>query len=144
MLSVFDMKSCISKKFILTSIDDIKTVVGNVLNDVETITVLSDARRYEIKLVINELLTNCFRHAEPSAERPVVLYAQVQDGNLGIRVTDQGEGFAYEKSISNLEESGSEERLYRERGRGLMLVRAFCNEIKYNCRGNSVEVKIVL
>ena len=100
---------------------------------------LSEERRYDIKLVINELLVNSFEHAQPSKQSPVVFRAGVESGQLRIGVTDSGEGFSYDHTVSD-----DNDLLYRERGRGLMLVRALCQEIRYSGRGNSVEVKIVL
>lgn len=130
-----------AKKNILTVIDDIKPSVKSVLDCVEQQKTLSDERKYEIELVLNELLVNCFRHASPSMELPVELAADVDDGRLFICVTDCGEGFEYKKDF---DESSDIKTLYRERGRGLMLVKAFCEEIRYNLKGNSVEVEIAL
>lgn len=101
---------------------------------------LSDERKYEIELVLNELLVNSFRHAAPCEAEPVVLTAGVENGRLILCVTDGGEGFEYRKELSGVPESP----LLRECGRGLMLVRAFCEEIRYNMKGNSVEVEIAL
>jgi anti-sigma regulatory factor (Ser/Thr protein kinase) len=130
-----------TEKNVLTVIDDIKPSVKSVLNCVERQRTLSDERKYEIELVLNELLVNCFRHANPSAELPVELAAGVDDGRLFICVTDSGAGFEYKKDF---DETADIKALYRERGRGLMLVKAFCEEIRYNIKGNSVEVEIAL
>jgi anti-sigma regulatory factor (Ser/Thr protein kinase) len=130
-----------TEKNVLTVIDDIKPSVKSVLNCVEQQRALSDERKYEIELVLNELLVNCFRHASPSMELPVELAADVDDGRLFICVTDCGEGFEYRKDF---DEASDIKTLYRERGRGLMLVKAFCEEIRYNLKGNSVEVEIAL
>ena len=123
----------------LTSIDDIKRVAADVLASVEKRAALTDERRYDITLVINELLVNSFEHARPTEQCPVVFRAGVGDGQLRIGVTDGGCGLAYEM-ITN----GVDDMLYRERGRGLKLVRALCQEIRYNGCGNSVEVKMAL
>lgn len=130
-----------TEKNVLIVIDDIKPSVKSVLNCVEQRRPLSDERKYEIELVLNELLVNCFRHAHPTAELPVELAADVDDGRLFICVTDCGAGFEYKKDF---DEAQDIKALYRERGRGLMLVKAFCEEIRYNLKGNSVEVEIAL
>ncbi len=128
----------------LTSIEDIKKVADSVLSYIEGYISLSDKRKYEITLVLNELLVNCFDHARPSAKEPVMLMTYLRDGRLSIRVTDSGQGFVYDNKKINYEKLVNEDILYKERGRGLLLVRAFCQEIKYNEKGNSVEVKMVL
>lgn len=131
------------KKYVLVSIDDIKTVTNGVLGGIEKYAPLCDEKKYEITLVLNELLVNCFKYTKPSAASPVILNTNICDGRLVIRVTDNGDGFEYEKCVDGLQKPG-EDVLYRERGRGLMLVKALCQDIKYNGSGNSVEVKIVL
>jgi serine/threonine-protein kinase RsbW len=138
--SVLWMKDYIEKN-VLTEIDDIRPSVKNVISCLEKSRQLSDERRYEIELVLNELLVNSFRHARPSLGEPVVLTAGVEDGKLKICVTDSGDGFEHRKEIDSASDSSV---LLRECGRGLMLVKAFCEEIRYNLKGNSVEVEIAL
>lgn len=131
-----------TEKNVLIVIDDIKPSVKNVLSYIERYKALSDERRYEIELVLNELLVNSFRYAKPSEREPVILASGVENGRLCIRVTDSGEGFEYKKDYDGT--SADSTALLRECGRGLMLVKAFCEEIRYNTKGNSVEVEIAL
>lgn len=131
-----------TEKNVLTAIEDIKPSVKKVINCVERCKNINEERRYEIELVLNELLVNSFRYAKPSECEPVVLAAGVENGRLFISVTDSGAGFKYRMNHDGAPEDLSV--LYRERGRGLMLVRAFCEEIRYNMKGNSVEVEIAL
>ena len=127
-------------KHVLTLVEDIKKTIVSVLNLIEADNTLTDERRYEIELIMNELLVNSFKHANPSALEPVVLTADVSNGKLSIRVTDSGEGFEYNKALTP-EDS---QTLLKESGRGLTLVKAFSQSIKYNLIGNSVEVEIAL
>lgn len=131
-----------TEKNVLTVIEDIKPSVKKVLSCIEKCKCLNDERRYEIELVLNELLVNSFRYAKPSEGEPVVLAAEVDDGRLFISVTDSGDGFRYKVNCDGAPEDSAV--LYREYGRGLMLVRAFCEEIRYNLKGNSVEVEMAL
>lgn len=131
-----------TEKNVLTVIDDIKPSVKKVLSCVEKCKNLNEERRYEIELVLNELLVNSFRYAKPSDSEPVILASGVENGKLFISVTDGGGGFEYKTNCDGSSEDSV--ALYRERGRGLTLVRAFCEEIRYNIKGNSVEVEIAL
>lgn len=124
----------------LTSIDDIKRVVSGVLTGVEKHRPLNDECSFNISLVIKELLVNCFEHAKPSKTSPVIFKAGLKNGYLIISVTDAGGGFEYEKVCQSV----GGETLLKERGRGLTLVRALCQEICYNSIGNSVQVKIAI
>jgi len=127
-------------KYVLTVIGDIKQAVQNVIEYVEQHNVLGAECRYNIELVLNELLVNSFKHARPSALEPVVLLVDVADGKLKVNVTDNGNGFKYKDA----QQTSEPDMLMMEYGRGLMLVRAYCDNVKYNLKGNSVEVEIVL
>ena len=128
----------------LTSIDDIKTVANGVLSGVGRHTALSEEHRFNIALVINELLVNSFEHAKPSPRTPVIFAAGMHGKSLSIGVKDGGQGFEYEEAIERIGHPVEEEGLYKERGRGLRLVQALCQEMSFDGRGNSVEVKINL
>ncbi len=128
-----------TSRYVLTSIEDIKQVTSSVLGVVQHHSALSEERRYDIMLVINELLVNSFEHAQPTEKTPVVFRVDIVDSELHIGVSDGGKGFEYEPKAAQTDEA-----LYRERGRGLMIVRALCEDIKYNCCGNTVKVRIAL
>lgn len=133
-----------TKKYMLTSLDDIKIVTDGVLSALDAGFSISEQKKYEISLVINELLVNCFKHANPVAMGPVVFNASSHGGRLDIRVTDSGAGFAYQRRVDDLEENDGDRRLLSEHGRGLILVEAFCQEMIFSGRGNSVQVIIAL
>ncbi len=134
-----------TREYLLTSLEDIKKVVDRVLVNMQGHITLDEEREYELTLVLNELLVNCFDYAKPSELEPVILVTNLCNGRLSIKVTDNGQGFAYDnKKTDNYENLFDEQMLYRERGRGLLLVKAFCQEVNYNEKGNSVEVKMVL
>ena len=128
------------RRYVLTAPDDIKNVTSGVIGGLSRFALLSDERRYNIALVLNELLVNSFEHARPTPANPVFVQAEYSGGTLRIGVTDGGEGFAYAQTC------GTEELDFSlsERGRGLKLVRALCSDIRYNDSGNSVEVSIAL
>lgn len=131
-----------ASRYALTSINDIKIIVNDVINGVEKHITLTEERRYDITLVINELLANSFEHAGSSEKDPVWLETDLKDGCLTINITDRGYGFAYDNVCTHIPKQ--EEMLLKERGRGLKLVRALCQQIRYNRVGNSVTVTIAL
>jgi len=139
-----EMEHNFIREYILTEIDDIKIAVDGVLDGIGRVYTLDEQRKYEIRLVMNELLVNCFAHAHPEGRQTVVLRVVAKGARVRIFVKDNGQGFEYEKAQQNLEQLLGEDMLYREHGRGLKLVRAFCQDIEYFGNGNSVEVKIAL
>ena len=138
------MKMDYIREYILTELEDIKIAINGVMSGIEKFLTLSDARKYEIRLVMNELLVNCFDHAKPKGKQTVVLGVFAKEDKVRIRVKDNGQGFEYEYTHKSLKEPIDEKRLYAEGGRGLMLVDAFCDNVKYFGNGNSVEVNIAL
>lgn len=127
-------------KQVLTVIGDVKQTVNSVIRLAEEKCELSTEKKFSIELVLNELLVNCFKHANPSNSEPVVLIATVDGGKLNASITDCGGGFRYESNDS----PKTKDMLLMEYGRGLLLVRAYCDKIKYNQKGNSVEIEISL
>ncbi len=121
-------------------LEDIKSVVSGVIGSINSSAPLSDERRYDIALILNELLVNSFEHARPTSRNPVFVQVDMVDSILHIGVTDSGSGFEYAKQSAPDEA----DTLLMERGRGLKLVRALCSDIRYNDAGNSVEVSITL
>ena len=138
------MKTNFIREYILTEIEDIKVAINGVMSGIEALVELSEARKYEIKLVMNELLVNCFDHSCPKDKQTVVLRVSAKTDKVRIHVKDNGQGFEYEYTNKRLADPMSIERLYSESGRGLLLVNAFCDNIKYFGNGNSVEVNIAL
>ena len=132
------------REYVLTEIADIKVAIDGVMSGIEKIFVLPEARKYEIKLVMNELLVNCFDHACPKGKQTVALNVCAKDDKVRIRVKDNGQGFEYQYTHKSLQRPIDDKRLFSENGRGLMLVNAFCDNIKYYGNGNFVEVNIAL
>ncbi len=128
----------------LDSVDDIKTVANGVITGVGRHTALSEERRFDIALVINELLVNSFEHANPLTKTPVILAAGMNGNSLRIGVKDGGEGFEHGQALEQLALPVDDEGLYKERGRGLRLVQALCQDMNFGGRGNCVEVRIEL
>ena len=124
------------RRYVLTALDDIKNVTSGVIGGLSRFASLSDERRYNISLVLNELLVNSFEHARPTSASPVFVQAEYSGGTLCIGVTDGGEGFTHARTG----EAQETEDLFCERGRGLKLVRALCSDVRYNDCGNSVRV----
>jgi len=138
------MEQTFLKDYILNKLDDVKIAVDGVLAGLKNTYSLSDEKAYEMRLVMNELLNNCFHHAKTEGRKTVVLRVSVENGCAKICVKDNGQGFEYERTHMSAGLELSDDALYRENGRGLKLVRAFCDNIEYFGNGNSVRISIAL
>ena len=104
---------------------------------------LDDASRYELKVVLNELIINAIRHGcKNDMRRRVSVVARLsRDGEASLAVEDDGDGYdaaALAKDIEapRLEAIGD----IAESGRGLAIVRNLCERFQVNAKGNKVVV----
>ena len=90
---------------------------------------------FSLQVAFHEALSNAVEHgnkADPS--KCVVAECTASDRMLSIRVTDEGDGFN-PQVVAEL----ATDR-YRERGRGLFLIRSLMDEVTYNERGNTISM----
>jgi len=73
---------------------------------------------------------------EPFRSRQVNLSVKIDKTSASFQVTDEGPGF----NISDIPDPTDPENLLRPSGRGLLLMHAFMDEVKFNEQGNSVTL----
>jgi serine/threonine-protein kinase RsbW len=106
---------------------------------------LQDARcndhdLFSIKLALEEALVNAIKHGNQyDSSKSVQISYQLLSDRFVIQITDQGEGFDPE----DVPDPTAVENLERPCGRGLMLMRHYMTEIRYNESGNSVSLSKV-
>jgi serine/threonine-protein kinase RsbW len=95
----------------------------------------------KVLLCISEAVINSIEHGNRNTEGKKVCVAVVCEKNdLVVEVTDEGEGFDYER----IPDPTAVENIRKERGRGIFLIRSVCNNLKFKDKGNCVEFKIEL
>ena len=62
--------------------------------------------------------------------------SQIDENEASFTITDEGPGF----HLSEVPDPTADENLERPCGRGLMLIRAFMDEVSYNESGNQVRL----
>ena len=121
------------KRIIITETADIRKAVAGVLEDARSSVLLTVEKEFDIKLSLNELLSNSIKYSDCSH---TVMEYDLSDDCFCCRIMDNGKGFC-------VEEIGCAE-LYGESGRGVYLVRSVTEELIYNKEGNSVFFRIRL
>lgn len=93
---------------------------------------------FAIRLAMEEAISNAFRHGhkELPANTPVTVDYEVTDDSIRIAVEDRGPGFRPD----TIKDPTLEENIEEPSGRGLMLMRAFMANVRYNEKGNRVEL----
>ncbi len=92
---------------------------------------------FAIRLALEEAVVNAHKHgnrADPA--KHIVVSYDVQPQRVVVRVRDEGEGF----DPARVPDPTSPERLSLPTGRGLMLMRAYLDEVSYNASGNEVQL----
>lgn len=97
----------------------------------------SDTVAFAIKLALQEGLNNAIRHGNRCDPRKTVeIDFQVDKEQTSITITDQGRGFDPRK----VPDPTTDENLQKPCGRGIMLMRAYMDEVRYNRRGNQIHM----
>jgi len=120
-----------------SSADARQALVGAVLGAVEGAGLSTVIDRQELRLVIDEAVTNAMEHGnrwDPGKKVTVVVSHAA--GRLRIAIGDEGAGFRPEACPAATGE-------LKERGRGLPLMRYYC-ETAWNDRGNVVILYFAL
>ena len=115
--------------------DKIRGAVGRVLDLIHKEIRLTEKDRFEVKLIVNELLANGFFHGNGGdVSKGLSLTVILTDDNMmTVEVQDQGPGFDYDNTRAA---QGDEEH-----GRGLMLIQALSDRVEFKKKGSCIAVQ---
>jgi len=100
-------------------------------------TPLDENGRRELATVLAELITNAIKWGNKFAPDKSVEIVWSADGeSFTCSIEDQGAGFNPDTLDDPLDENG----LLKASGRGVLIVRAFCDQVTYNEKGNRVTI----
>lgn len=94
-----------------------------------------------IRLALGEALANAIRHGcreDPS--KMVTLEVFLEDTCIRFRIEDEGNGFDY----TGIPDPREKARLHEPAGRGLFLIRKFCDAMVFNDKGNVITVHYIV
>lgn len=97
-----------------------------------------EASKFALRLAFEEAVMNAFRHGHRGLppETPIRLSWSVAPDQARIEVEDQGPGF----DCAAVPDPTLDENLERPTGRGLMLMRAYMTDVRFNPSGNTVTM----
>jgi serine/threonine-protein kinase RsbW len=100
-----------------------------------------DDGQHQIGMAVRECMVNAVVHGNGySSHKHVHLEIERSDTGLVVTIGDEGEGF----DLSSLPDPLAPENLLRQSGRGLLLIRAFMDEVDLHPRpGGGTEVRLV-
>jgi len=96
-----------------------------------------DAAVFAIKLALEEALNNAIKHGNGfDATKTVEVTFDIDAEQAVVTITDQGKGFNPE----TVPDPTADENLEKPCGRGIMLMKAYMDEVEYNKKGNQVRL----
>lgn len=111
----------------------INSAIKNILLD--TRCMLDEDLFFDLRLVLNELLINCYEHGNKcECSKKILLKLKIDNKEINILVKDEGEGIACRKKYDVREK--------RPDGRGLIIVESLVDDIDYD--KNKIRCKIKL
>jgi serine/threonine-protein kinase RsbW len=97
----------------------------------------SESAIFAIKLALEEGLNNAIKHGNGyDPDKVVQVDFDVTPQQACITITDEGPGF----DPCEVPDPTADENLERPCGRGIMLMRAYMDEVEYSGRGNQVRL----
>lgn len=98
----------------------------------------SDASVFAIKLALEEALNNAVRHGNRcDPAKTVTVKVELDATQFAISIADQGPGF----DPAHVPDPTADENLEKPSGRGIMLMRAFMDDVHYNPQGNEISMR---
>ena len=92
---------------------------------------------FAIRLALEEALSNAIKHGNKlDPEKTVSVKYSIGPEEVELVIRDQGAGF----DLSGVPDPTSDEHLEDPNGRGIMLMRAYMDEVSYNTEGNEVRM----
>ena len=89
-----------------------------------------------IRIALEEAIANAVRHGNRSGDGCIRVDYSFREDSFRVRVTDQGSGF----DPNLVPDPTLPENIHKPTGRGLLLMRHYMTEVRFNDRGNSVEM----
>lgn len=93
--------------------------------------------KFNLVLVLKEALTNAIEHGNKfDADKQVFVSVVPTHKDLTITVRDQGNGFNLYKVFAE-----NKKNLFKERGRGLIIINEYADKVEFNERGNEIRIR---
>ena len=98
----------------------------------------SKASLFAVRLAFQEAIANAFNHGHKTLpdDTPANVEFSVNAQTVTIAIEDQGPGFQSE----TVADCTLDENLEIPRGRGVMLIRNYMTDVRYNAKGNRIEM----
>ncbi|MFQ5889072.1 MAG: ATP-binding protein [Gemmatimonadota bacterium] len=115
----------------------LQDAVAQVVEACERLAFTGSRARLNLRVALGEAVANAILYGnQEDPNKRVRVSAKLESGRAHVVVTDEGTGF----DPTAVEDPTSLQNRYRSRGRGLFLLRALADEVRYNEAGNAVTL----
>lgn len=99
----------------------------------------TESSRFAVRLALEEAISNAFRHGHSKLgpDAPIRVDYKVADKDLEVVIEDQGPGF----DPKSVPDPTLDENLENPSGRGMVLIKAYMTEVRYEGRGNRIRMR---
>ncbi len=119
-----------------SAISTMHAVLDYLMKRVEKIGVI-DVEKSNLFIALDEAFVNAVKHGNKfDSQKLVKITAEVSTKEARFTIEDEGEGF----KVSEIPDPTNPENLFKTSGRGVMFIHNIMDEVKYNERGNRLEM----
>jgi anti-sigma regulatory factor (Ser/Thr protein kinase) len=122
------------------NLSETRDAIREFLSSISDCVYLNEEIEFKLKIIINELVTNSFKHANP--RNYVRVLAKLNGTFISIAVIDDGVGFDYSQYRDV--DISEENYIMKEGGRGIHIVDVLSDVLRYNRKGNIIAIKVNL
>jgi anti-sigma regulatory factor (Ser/Thr protein kinase) len=122
------------------SLNETRDAIREFLSSISDCIYLNEEIEFKLKIIINEIVTNCFKYAKPGSY--VRVLAKLNGTFVSIAIIDDGVGFDYSKYRGI--DISEENCIMKEGGRGIHIVDVLSDALRYNRKGNIIAIKVKL
>jgi len=132
-------------KTIPSNINIVGTTVREIMQHIEESygSEIDEEILFELRVVLNELIVNAIIHGNKADLRKKIRITSglTRDRRAYIVITDDGEGYDYKYILEKCNELPNMVCNHlSESGRGILIVKSLCEQIRFNKNGNEVMV----
>ena len=118
-----------------TKLGNLPTYVDRICSYIQSHGYFAD-EKFNLVLILKEALTNAIEHGNKFDEsKQVHVHVKPALSSITIVIRDEGEGFDISKTFSQQKKD-----LYRERGRGLIIIYEYADKVEFNKSGNEIRI----
>ncbi len=115
----------------------VPSTIDNLLQSVSYKVKLSEEENYQIRLILEEAITNGISHGNNyDTSLKVHISISYENGVIKMSIKDEGEGF----NLQEVPDPVKNESMLNPSGRGIYIIKDLADDVKFNDQGNEIII----